>query len=154
MSKFEQKLRKMGLSLPETFAPVANYLPIVRYGNMVFLSGHIPRNPDGSLVKGRIGEDYSTDQGYQMARQVTLSLLSSIKSEIGDLDNLEQVLKIVCLISAPANYVEHPIVANGASDLLVAVFGKRGAHSRVAVGAGSLPGGVPIEIELTAAVLP
>jgi enamine deaminase RidA (YjgF/YER057c/UK114 family) len=119
---------------------------------MLFLSGHIPRNPDGSLVKGRIGEDYSTDQGYGIARQVTLSLLSTIKSEIGDLDNLEQIIRIVCYISAPVNYVEHPTVANGASDLLVALFKKRGAHSRVAVGVGSLPGGVPIEIELTAAV--
>jgi len=152
MSIIEQKLKNIGLSLPEIAVPVANYVPIVRHGNMIFLSGHIPRNPDGSPVNGRIGENVSTSQGYELARQVTLSLLATIKSEIGDLDKVEQIIKIVCIMNAPSDYTEHPVVANGASDLLVEVFGDSGRHSRVAIGAGSLPGGVPIEIELTAVV--
>jgi len=152
MAKIEQKLKAMGLSLPALSAPVANYVPIVRHGDMIFLSGHIPRNPDGSPVNGRIGENISTSQAYELARQVTLSLLSTIQSEIGDLDNVKRIIKMVCIMNASPDYTEHPTVANGASDLLVGVFGDRGKHARVALGAESLPGGVPIEIELIAAV--
>ncbi len=152
MAKIEQKLKAMGLSLPALSVPVANYVPIVRHGDMIFLSGHIPRNPDGSPVNGRIGENISTSQAYELARQVTLSLLSTIQSEIGDLDNVKRIIKMVCIMNASPDYTEHPTVANGASDLLVGVFGDRGKHARVALGAESLPGGVPIEIELIAAV--
>ena len=152
MAKIEQKLKAMGLSLPALSVPVANYVPIVRHGDMIFLSGHIPRNPDGSPVNGRIGENIYTSQAYELARQVTLSLLSTIQSEIGDLDNVKRIIKMVCIMNASPDYTEHPTVANGASDLLVGVFGDRGKHARVALGAESLPGGVPIEIELIAAV--
>ena len=152
MAKIEQKLKAMGLSLPALSVPVANYVPIVRHGDMIFLSGHIPRNPDGSPVNGRIGENISTSQAYELARQVTLSLLSTIQSEIGDLDNVKRIIKMVCIMNASPDYTEHPTVANGASDLLVGVFGDRGKHARVALGAESLPGGVPIDIELIAAV--
>ena len=152
MAKIEQKLKAMGLSLPALSVPGANYVPIVRHGDMIFLSGHIPRNPDGSPVNGRIGENISTSQAYELARQVTLSLLSTIQSEIGDLDNVKRIIKMLCIMNASPDYTEHPTVANGASDLLVGGFGARGTHARVALGAESLPGGVPIEIELIAAV--
>ena len=89
---------------------------------MIFLSGHIPRNPDGSPVNGRIGENISTSPAYELARQVTLSLLSTIQSEIGDLDNVKRIVKMVCIMNASPDYTEHPTVANGASDLLVGVF--------------------------------
>ena len=154
MSVIESKLQAMGLSLPKISSPVANYVPIVRHENLLFLSGHIPRDENGSPLKGQVGKDYSTEQAYNIAKQVTLSLLATIKSEVGNLDRIDRIIKLVCLVNAPSDYTEHPAVANGSSDLLVEAFGDIGRHSRVAAGAGSLPGGTPIEIELTASISP
>ena len=149
MSAIEDKLKEMGLSLPPPPSPVANYVPAVISGNLVFLSGHVPRNPDGSLVVGKLGDDCSVEQGYQIARQVTLALLASLKDAIGDLDRVKQMVRLFCMINSTQDFTQHPAVANGASDLLVALLGDNGKHARVAVGMGSLPGGVPVEIEMT-----
>ena len=149
MSAIEDKLKEMGLSLPPPPSPVANYVPAVISGNLVFLSGHVPRNPDGSLVVGKLGADCSVDQGYQTAKQVTLALLASLKDAVGDLDRVKRIVRLFCMINASPDFAQHPAVANGASDLLVALLGDNGKHARVAAGMGSLPGGVPVEIEMT-----
>ena len=149
MSAIEKKLEEMGLSLPPTPTPVANYVPAVLSGNLVFLSGHVPRNPDGSLVVGKLGIDWSVEQGYETARQVTLALLASLKNSIGDLDRVKRIVRLFCMVNATPDFAQHPSVANGASDLLAALMGDDGKHARVAAGMGSLPGGVPVEIEMT-----
>ena len=149
MSIIEDKLDEMGLSLPYPPAPVANYVPAVLSGNLVFLSGHVPRNPDGSLVVGKVGDDWSAEQGYEAAKQVTLALLASLKDAISDLNRVKRIVRLFCMVNATQSFTQHPAVANGASDLLVALLGESGKHARVAAGMGSLPGGVPVEIEMT-----
>ena len=149
MSAIEDKLDEMELSLPPPPTPVANYVPAVLSGNLVFLSGHVPRNPDGSLVVGKLGDNWSVEPGYETARQVTLSLLASLKDAISDLDRVKRIVRLFCMINATPDFTQHPAVANGASDLLVALLGDYGKHARVAAGMGSLPGGVPVEIEMT-----
>lgn len=148
MSFIEDKLGEMGLSLPELSPPVANYLPAIATGNLVFMSGHVPRNPDGSLIVGRVGDDMSVDEAYEIARHVTLSLLASLKQAIGNLDKVNRIVRVFCMVNSTAEFSQHPAVANGASDLLVSILGESGKHSRIAAGMGSLPGGVPVEIEL------
>ena len=154
MSAIEDKLEEMGLSLPPPTTPMANYVPAVLSGNLVFLSGHVPRNPDGSLVVGRLGADWSMEQGYESAKQVTLSLLASLKDAIGDLDRVKRIVRLFCMVNATPDFTQHPAVANGASDILVALMGDDGKHARVAAGMSSLPGGVPVEIEMTVELVP
>ena len=149
MSAIEDRLGEMGLSLPPPPTPAANYVPAVVIGNLVFLSGHVPRSPDGSLVVGKLGSDYSVEQGYETARQVALDLLASLKEAIGDLDRVKRIVRLFCMVNATPDFAQHPAVANGASDTLVALLGDNGRHARVAAGMGSLPGGVPVEIEMT-----
>ncbi|MQF48762.1 RidA family protein [SAR202 cluster bacterium AC-647-N09_OGT_505m] len=150
MSEIEDKLEEMGLSLPETPIAVANYVPALVIGDMVYLSGHIPRNTDGSFVTGKLGEDYSVEQGYEVARRVALTLISSLKAVSGDLDNIKRIIRVTCMVNAIPTFTQHSAIANGVSDLLVALWGESGMHTRVAVGMGSLPGGVPVEIEMIA----
>jgi enamine deaminase RidA (YjgF/YER057c/UK114 family) len=144
----EDKLKQMGLNLPPPPTPVANYLPAVQINNIVFLSGHIPRRADGSLVTGTLGQDYTVEDGYEIARQITLSLFASLKDCIGDLDMLKRIVRVSCMVNSTSEFTQHPLVANGASDLLVALLGEHGKHTRVAAGMSSLPGGVPVEIEM------
>ena len=148
MPTIEDKLKDMGLNLPPPPTPVANYLPAVRISNLVFLSGHIPRRADGSLVTGTIGQDYTVEDGYEIAKQITLSLFASLKDSIGDLDKLKRIVRVSCMVNSTGDFTQHPLVANGASDLLVALLGENGKHARVAAGMSSLPGGVPVEIEM------
>ena len=148
LSAIEDRLEDMGLSLPEPPVPVANYVPALVTGDLVFLSGHIPRHPDGSFVTGKLGEGYSVEQGYEFAKQVTLTLISSLKTVSGDLDNIKRIVRVTCMVNAIETFTQHSAVANGASDLLVSLWGEAGMHTRVAVGMGSLPGGVPVEIEM------
>jgi enamine deaminase RidA (YjgF/YER057c/UK114 family) len=148
LSAIEDKLNEMGLSLPTPSTPVANYVPAVHSGNLVFLSGHVPRNTDGSLVVGKLGDDYSVEQGYETARQIVLALLASLKDAIGDLDKVSRIVRLFCMVNATPDFTQHPVVANGASDIVVALLGDSGRHSRIAAGMSSLPGGVPVEIEM------
>ena len=149
MSLIEQNLAELGLVLPLPPTPMANYVPAVITGNLVFLSGQIPRDPDGTPMQGILGDNYTIEEGYEVARQITLSLISTLKDAIGDLDRVTRFVKLVCMVNAVPSFTQHPSVANGASDLLVAVLGENGKHARVAAGMGSLPAGVPVEIELT-----
>ena len=150
MPSIEETLESLGLSLPEPSTPVANYVPATTTGNLLFVSGHIPRHPDGSFIVGKLGENYTTAEGYETAKLVTLSLLASIKKQIGSLDRVSKIVRLTCLVNCTPTFIEQPAVANGASDLLTTLWGSNAGHSRVAIGTTSLPGGVPVEIDLIA----
>ena len=150
MPSVEETLHSLGLSLPQPSQPVANYVPATTSGNLIFLSGHIPRNPDGSFIVGKLGQGYTTQEGYEAAKLVTLSLFASIKRELGSLDRVTKIIRLTCLVNCTADFVEQPAIANGASDLISNLWGTASGHSRVAMGVNSLPGGVPVEIDLMA----
>ena len=146
--KIETKMTQMNLKLPAAGKPVANYVPAVRSGNLVFLSGHGPVLDDGSLITGKVGADLTLDEGYNAARQVALILLASLKSEIGDLDKVRRVVKLLGMVNCSPEFVDQPKVINGASDLLVEIFGDKGRHARSAVGMNALPLNIAVEIEM------
>ncbi|MSR07353.1 MAG: RidA family protein [Gemmatimonadetes bacterium] len=145
----EARLRALGLTLPEASAPIANYVRAVRTGNLVFLAGH---GECGTPLTGKVGQQVSLDSAYASARRVGLCLLSSLKAEIGDLRKVKRVVRVFGMVNAAPDFVDHPRVINGCSDLLVAVFGERGRHARAAVGMGSLPRGMSVEIEMVVEV--
>jgi enamine deaminase RidA (YjgF/YER057c/UK114 family) len=145
---FEQRLKELGLTLPVPPKPVANYLPLVRVDNLLFLSGVLPSR-DGQLVMtGKIGQNLSIEQGVEAARVAVLNGLSIIRSTTGSLDQVKQIVKMVGYIASAPGFVDQPQVLNGASDLLVSLFGDAGRHARVAVGAAELPRHAPVEIDL------
>lgn len=153
MGSVEDKLKEMGLSLPSSPAPLANYVPVVRTeAGLVYTSGQGPRRPDSSFITGKLGADISVEEGYEAARLTALGLLSTLKGEIGDLDRVARVVKLLCMVNCTLEFDQHPLVANGASDLLVELFGDRGRHARSAIGVGSLPGNICVEIEMIAEV--
>lgn len=147
--RIEKKLEEMGLKLPPTPVPAANYVPTVRTGNLLFVAGHIPRMPDGSVLNaGKLGKEVTVEKGYEAAKYAMLNCLSSIKAALGDLDKVKRVVKLLCMVNAVPEFAEQFLVANGASDLLVGLYGDQGRHARSAVGMGSLPRGSCIEIEM------
>ncbi len=143
----EQRLKDLGLSLPNVSTPVANYVPFVRTGNLLFVPGHIPRKYDGSMLTGKLGADLGIDAGYDAAQRCGLSALAVVKTAIGDLEKVSRVVRVFGLVNAVPDFGQHPQVVNGFSDLMVNVFGDKGRHARAAVGAGSLPGGAAVEVE-------
>ena len=145
--KIEGKLEEMGLKLPEVPKPVANYVPAVKTGNLLFISGHGPQKEIGTLSTGKVGRDLTLEEGYEAAKNVALRLLSTIKDTVDDLDKVKRVVKLVGFVNCSENFTDQPKVVNGASDLFVEVFGERGIHARSAVGMYQLPGGIPVEIE-------
>ena len=146
--QIEAKLKEMGIKLPPAVTPVANYVPSVKAGNLVFLSGHGPFNEDGTLITGKVGVDLTVEEGYQAARRVGIGLLGSLKAEIGDLDRVKRVLKLLGMVNCGPEFTDQPKVINGASDLLVEVFGDKGKHARSAVGMNALPMNIAVEIEM------
>lgn len=144
----EERVTELGLNLTSGAAPVANYVMAVQTGNLVFLSGQLPTLPDGSRQRGKVGVEFSTDEAYQSARLATIGLLSRLKEAIGSLDRVTRVVKVTGYVNALPDFDQQPQVINGASDLLVEVFGEAGRHARAAVGAGSLPLGAPVEVEM------
>jgi enamine deaminase RidA (YjgF/YER057c/UK114 family) len=144
----EARLKEMGITLPPAVTPVANYVPAVRTGNLVFLSGHGPFEEDGSLITGKVGSQLTAEQGYEAARRVAVGLLGSLKAEIGDLEKVKRVVKVLGLVNCPSDFTDQPKVINGASDFLVEVFGARGKHARSAVGTNALPMNIAVEIEM------
>lgn len=146
--QIEAKLEEMGIEIPAAVTPVANYVPAVRSGNLIFLSGHGPYQEEGTLITGRVGESLTTEQGYEAARRVAIGLLGSLKALIDDLDRVKQVVKLLGMVNCSADFVDQPKVINGASDLLVEVFGDRGKHARSAVGMNALPLNIAVEIEM------
>ena len=144
----EEKLRQMGLELPEPSTPVAAYVPTVRTGNLVFVSGQIPRDKGELRFRGHVGSDVSVEEGRAAARLCALSSLAAIKREIGDLARLRRVVKVTGFVSSSPGFTEQPKVLDGASLLLNELFGDKGQHARAAVGVNELPLGVSVEIDM------
>jgi enamine deaminase RidA (YjgF/YER057c/UK114 family) len=142
----EQKLAELGLTLPSLLKPIGNYVPFKRAGDLIFLSGQGPRRPDGSPITGKVGKDVTVEEAYEHAKLIGLGLLAAAKQAAGDLDKVE-VLKVLGMVNAVPEFKEQPKVINGCSDLFVAVLGERGRHARSAVGMGSLPNQISVEIE-------
>ena len=148
----EAKLAALGIKLPAPTAPLANYVKAVRTGNLIFLAGHGPVKEGGDMVTGTVGRELSVEQGYDAARLTAIGLLATLKSEIGDLRKVNRIVRLFGLVNCVDRFSEHPKVINGASDLLVEVFGDKGRHARAAVGAASLPFNIAVEIELVVEV--
>ena len=145
--KVEDTLAQMGLSLPQPGPPAGNYVGAVQVGNVLFVSGHGPRH-EGVYMTGKVGRDLTTDQAYAAARVVMLNCLASVKQALGDLDRVKRVVKLLGMVNCTADFTEHPQVINGASDLLVALYGEAGRHARSAVGMQQLPMNIPVEVEM------
>ncbi|MEK6784497.1 MAG: RidA family protein [Nitrospirota bacterium] len=145
---YEQKLTQLGLELPAPPKPVANYVPVVRTGDLLFLSGVLPSRDGQLIMTGKLGQNLSIDQGMEAARVAVLNGLSIIRQEAGSLDRVKRIVKMVGHIASAPGFTDQPQVLNGASDLLVSLFGDAGRHARVAVGAAELPRQAPVEIEL------
>ena len=148
----ESRLKELNITLPKVGAPMGSYVHAKRVGNMLYLAGKGPHNADGSMPKGKLGADFTVEQGYQHARSVGLTLIAVMKETLGDLERVEEVVKVLGMVNATPDFADHPKVINGCSDLFVEVFGERGRHARSAVGMGSLPAGIPVEIEVIVAV--
>jgi enamine deaminase RidA (YjgF/YER057c/UK114 family) len=148
-----ERLSALGIVLPESPLPVANFVPAVRTGNLLFLSGQGPVTPGGVRHVGKVGATVSVDEAYQHARLTTVNLLAVMHEALGSLSRVTRIVKVLGMVNATTEFAEHPRVINGCSDLLVGVFGDEiGRHARSAVGMGSLPGQITVEIELIAAV--
>lgn len=148
----EENLTSLGLALPAVPAAIANYVPAVRTGNLVFLSGQIARGPDGKFLAGKLGHNVTEAEGAAAARQCTLQLLAALRAEVGTLSRVTRIVRVGGFVNCTDDFTAQSQVVNGASDLLVATFGERGRHARAAVGVSSLPAGAPVEIELVAEV--
>lgn len=150
----EARLRSLGIELADPAPPVANYVHAVTTGNLVFLAGHGPTKADGTFVTGRVGSDMTIEQGYEAARLTAVTLLGSLKQEIGDLSRVRRIVRLFGMVNAVEGFGQQPEVINGASDFLIEVFGDRGRHARAAVGMGSLPRNIPVEIEMVVEIDP
>jgi enamine deaminase RidA (YjgF/YER057c/UK114 family) len=148
ISSPEQALLDLGISLPEASSPVANYVNGVRSGNLIFLSGKGPLKPDGTNITGKVGDTISIEEGYEAARLTAINQLAVLKVMLGDLSRVKRIVKVLGMVNANPEFTDHPKVINGYSDLMVAVFGEKGKHARAAVGMGSLPGNIAVEIEM------
>jgi enamine deaminase RidA (YjgF/YER057c/UK114 family) len=144
----EEKLRQMGLELPEPAAPVAAYVPTVRTGNLVFVSGQVPREKGELKFRGHLGSDVSLEDGRMAARLCALNALSAVKKEIGDLARLRRIVKVTGFVASSAGFTDQPKVLDGASVFLGELLGDRGKHARAAVGVSELPLGVAVEIDM------
>lgn len=149
----EAKLAELGITLPEPAAPVAAYVPVVIAGGMAYVSGQVSII-DGQRLNGRLGEDLTLEQGVEGARACGLMILAQLKAALGSLDRVERVVKLGAFVNSTPDFTDQPKVANGASELMVAVFGDAGKHARSAVGVPSLPLGVAVEVDAIVAVRP
>jgi enamine deaminase RidA (YjgF/YER057c/UK114 family) len=143
----EARLKQLGIVLPKVPTPVANYVPFRLVGNLLYLSGQGPRDENGGFMTGKVDTEVSVDEAYKRARMVGLGLLAATREALGSLDRVEAVVKMLCMVNAVPDFKDHPKVANGMSDLFVEVLGESGKHARSAVGMGSLPNQISVEIE-------
>ena len=149
----EQRLKELNITLPKVGAPMGSYVHAKRVGNLLYLSGKGPHYPDGKMPKGKLGAGMPVEEGYKHARQVGLVLIAAMRDALGgELDRVADVIKVLGMVNAAPDFEDHPKVINGCSDLFVEVFGEHGRHARSAVGMSSLPGGIPVEIEVIVAV--
>jgi len=146
--EIEEKMKSLGLELPEVAKPVASYVPAVQSGNHVFTSGQIPFVKGELLHKGKLGGELTVDEGYECARIAIMNCLAAVKSMIGDLDRIQRVVKVTGFVSSASGFQDQPKVLNGASDLLLEIFGEKGKHTRRAIGTNELPLGAAVEIDM------
>ena len=145
----EGRIKELGITLPDPPKPGGNYVPAVRVGNLLFLSGHGPSRVEGKpSARGKVGRDLSTEDGYKVAREVGVNLLGTARSMLGSLDKVKRIVKVLGMVNSAEGFGEQPKVINGFSDLMVEVFGEQGRHARSAVGMAELPSGIPVEIEM------
>jgi enamine deaminase RidA (YjgF/YER057c/UK114 family) len=144
----EQKLKEMGITLKTPVPFTGSIVKAVRTGNLVFLSGHGPVKPDGEMMQGKLGTELTVTEGREAAKLVGIELLTSLKAEIGDLSKVKRLVKVLGMVNASPEFNQQPQVMNGFSDFMVEIFGEKGRHARSAVGMGSLPGNIAIEIEM------
>ena len=143
----EERIKELGIELTEPGAPVANYVNSVKTGNLVFMAGKGPKNAKGEYITGKVGRDISIEEGYEAAKLTAIQQLAVLKAEIGDLNKVVRIVKVLGMVNADSTFTNHPEVINGFSDLMVEIFGDRGKHARAAVGMGSLPRNIACEIE-------
>jgi enamine deaminase RidA (YjgF/YER057c/UK114 family) len=143
----EARLTELGLELPPPSVPGASYITFVRTGNLVYTSGHGPRAADGSSITGKVGVDLDVDEAREAARLTGLGLLATLRTNLGSLDDVVQVVKVLGMVNCVTDFTEQGSVINGCSDLFEDIFGEAGRHARSAVGMGSLPSNIPVEIE-------
>jgi len=148
MGKIAERLSELGLKLPEVAKPVAAYVPTVRAGHLVFVSGQLPFVGGKLMAEGAVGKDVTLEEAQACARQCVLNALAAVQAEIGDLDRLARVVRVGCFVACEKGFGDQPKVANGASELLQEIFGERGRHARAAVGSVSLPLNTPVEVEM------
>ncbi len=144
----EAKLVSLGIQLPTPSSPVANYVNAVQTGNLIFLAGKGPLKDDGEYIMGKVGADLTIEQGYEAARITGINQLAVLKTELGNLNRVKRIVKVLGMVNATPEFTDHPKVINGYSDLMVAVFGERAKHARAAVGMGSLPNNIAVEVEM------
>lgn len=144
----ELKLKERNIQLPVLSRPVANYVNAVRAGNLIFLAGKGPSKPDGTYVTGKVGNDLTIEQGQEAARLTAINQLAALKAEIGSLDKVKRIVKVLGMVNCESDFKDHPKVINGFSDLIVELFGDKGKHARSAVGMCSLPFNMAVEIEM------
>lgn len=144
----ESKLKELGIELKAMAPPMANYVHVVRTGNLLFLAGKGPSKPDGSYATGKVGADLTPEEGYQAARLVAIAQLAVLKTELGELSKVKRIVKVLGMVNSTPEFTGHPAVINGFSDLMVEVFGEKGKHARSAVGMVALPSNIAVEIEL------
>lgn len=144
----EKKLKDLKIELLKPAAPIGTYTKAVRVGNLIFLSGHGPLKADGSYMTGKVGKDATLEQAFMAARQTAISMLSTLKAEVGDLNKVKRVVKVLGMVNCTEDFIDQPKVMNGFSDLIVSVYGEKGIHARSAVGVISLPGNMMVEVEM------
>ena len=149
MADIEARLEELGIELPSEPPPIANYVPGVRVGNLIFLSGLGPaERADGTAPSGKVGRDLTQEEGYEAARLTGINILARMRGEAGSLNNVKRVVKLLGMVNCDPEFNQQPAVINGCSDLFVEVFGDAGRHARSAVGMASLPNDIPVEIEV------
>ena len=144
----EEKLMQMGITLPAAPNPAANYVNVVRTGNLLYLAGKGPNGPDGKYITGKLGQDLTIEQGYEAAKSVAVNQIAVLKAELGDLSKVKRIIKVNGMINTTPDFTDHSKVMNGFSDMMVAVFGEKGKHARSSVGMCSLPFNIAVEVEL------
>jgi len=150
--KIEDKLKEFGLILPEVPKPVAEYIPAKILGNLVFCSGQGPIKDGKFIYIGRVGDEVSLEEGYEAAEVCALNCLAAIKSVIGSLDEIEEILNLRGFVNSSLDFYRQPEVINGASELMVKIFGEKGKHTRCALGTSVLPGNIPVELEMVVSI--
>jgi enamine deaminase RidA (YjgF/YER057c/UK114 family) len=144
----EQNLAKLGIELPPVAAPIANYVNVVRTGNLLFLAGKGPSQKDGTYISGKIPTDLSIEKGYEAAKLAALAHIAVLKKELGDLSKVKRIVKVLGMVNCSNDFTDQPKVINGYSDCMVAVFGEKGKHARSAVGTNALPMNIAVEVEV------